>query len=107
MVAAAITSIRSRHLQTTWKSLLQEGAADVFGGGSGGSTQPAVDVKSLHAKIGELALEKIWGEGQAEWPHIDLEEVRKRLDAIIHTSGEKTAVSGQYKIWSRYRKFRV
>ena len=28
-------------------------------------------------------------------------------DAIIHTSGEKTAVSGQYKIWSRYRKFRV
>src|SRR5271163_1802741 len=48
---------------TTWKSLLQEGAADVFGGGSGGSTQPAVDVKSLHAKIGELTLENDFLEG--------------------------------------------
>ena len=48
---------------TTWKSLLQEGAADVFGGGSGGSIQPAVDVKSLHAKIGELALENDLYEG--------------------------------------------
>jgi transposase len=34
-------------------------AADVFGpGGSNGVTQPAVDVKSLHAKIGALTLEK-------------------------------------------------
>ena len=48
---------------TTWKSLLQEAAADVFGGGSGGSTQPAVDVKSLHAKIGELTLENDFLEG--------------------------------------------
>ena len=48
---------------TTWKSLLQEGAADVFGGGGGGSTQPAVDVKSLHAKIGELTLENDFLEG--------------------------------------------
>ena len=32
--------------------------ADVFGPGSGGGTaEPAVDVKSLHAKIGELTLE--------------------------------------------------
>ena len=48
---------------TTWKSLLQEGAPDVFGGGSGGSTQPAVDVKSLHAKIGQLTLENDFLEG--------------------------------------------
>ena len=48
---------------TTWKSLLQEAAADVFGGGGGGSTQPAVDVKSLHAKIGELTLENDFLEG--------------------------------------------
>ena len=48
---------------TTWKSLLQEAAAAVFGGGSGGSTQPAVDVKSLHAKIGELTLENDFLEG--------------------------------------------
>jgi transposase len=41
---------------TAWKALLQEGAADVFGAGSdgGGRAQPTIDVKSLHAKIGEL-----------------------------------------------------
>jgi transposase len=34
------------------------GAADVFGpGGGNGPVQPAIDVKSLHAKIGELTLE--------------------------------------------------
>ena len=43
---------------TSWKAQLEGGAADVFGPGSGnGATQPAVDVKSLHAKIGELTLE--------------------------------------------------
>ena len=43
---------------TSWKAQLEEGAADVFGlGGSNGATPPAVDVKSLHAKIGELTLE--------------------------------------------------
>jgi hypothetical protein len=38
---------------------LNEGAADVFGAGSdgGGPAQPTIDVKSLHAKIGELTLE--------------------------------------------------
>src|SRR5450432_3617920 len=40
---------------TAWKALLQEGAANVFGAGSSGEpTLPAIDVKSLHAKIGEL-----------------------------------------------------
>jgi len=43
---------------TTWKAQLQEGAADVFGpSGGNGAAQPAIDVKSLHAKIGELTLE--------------------------------------------------
>lgn len=43
---------------TTWKGQLHEGAAGVFGPGSGGaSSAPAVDLKSLHAKIGELTLE--------------------------------------------------
>ena len=41
---------------TSWKAQLEGGAADVFGPGSG-AAQPAIDVKSLHAKIGELALE--------------------------------------------------
>jgi transposase-like protein len=41
---------------TTWKAQLEGGAADVFVSGNG-AAQPTVDVKSLHAKIGELTLE--------------------------------------------------
>lgn len=43
---------------TTWKAQLEGGAAEVFGpSGGSASAAPAVDVKSLHAKIGELTLE--------------------------------------------------
>jgi transposase-like protein len=49
---------------TQWKVQLQESAAKVFGpGGGSGPAQPAVDVKSLHAKIGELTLENDFLEG--------------------------------------------
>jgi transposase-like protein len=51
---------------TTWKDRLQQGAADVFGPGGGAGTAastPSVDVKSLHAKIGELTLENDFLEG--------------------------------------------
>src|ERR1700737_1426534 len=49
---------------TSWKAQLEDGAADVFGpGGGNGAAQPAVDVKSLHAKIGELTLENDFLEG--------------------------------------------
>lgn len=41
---------------TQWKVQLLERAADVFGSESGASGPP-VDLKALHAKIGELALE--------------------------------------------------
>ena len=42
---------------TAWKALLLEGAAGVFGLASKPeSGAPAVDVKTLHAKIGELTL---------------------------------------------------
>ena len=42
----------------TWKDQLREGAADVFGRGSNGKSSPSeIDIKSLHAKIGELVLE--------------------------------------------------
>ena len=37
--------------------------AEQFGPGSTASTTPAVDVKSLHAKIGELTLENDFLEG--------------------------------------------
>ena len=49
---------------TTWKVQLEGGAADVFGsGGSSPQATPAVDVKALHAKIGELTLENDFLEG--------------------------------------------
>jgi len=48
----------------SWKAQLEGGAADVFGpGGGNAAAQPAVDVKSLHAKIGELTLENDFLEG--------------------------------------------
>ena len=41
-----------------------ERAAEVFGRpGGNGAAQPALDVKSLHAKIGELTLENDFLEG--------------------------------------------
>lgn len=42
---------------TAWKSQLEGSAAEVFGPGGGMPATPAVDVKSLRAKIGELTLE--------------------------------------------------
>ena len=51
---------------TTWKAQLEGGAADVFDGGTCGAparTAPGVDVKALHAKIGELTLENDFLEG--------------------------------------------
>jgi transposase len=48
---------------TTWKTQLEGGAADVFGPGGGAAATPPVDVKALHAKIGELTLENDFLEG--------------------------------------------
>src|SRR5712671_6167322 len=48
---------------TAWKAQLEGGASNVFGTGSPAPVTPAVDVKSLHAKIGELTLENDFLEG--------------------------------------------
>ena len=48
---------------TTWKAQLEGRASDIFGSGSTAASTPAVDVKSLHAKIGELTLENDFLEG--------------------------------------------
>jgi transposase len=49
---------------TQWRSQLLEGAADVFGGDSRAEpSAPTVDVKTLHAKIGQLTLENDFLEG--------------------------------------------
>ncbi len=45
---------------TQWKSQLLERSADVFGGEP---KEPSVDVKALHAKIGQLTLENDFLEG--------------------------------------------
>jgi transposase-like protein len=41
---------------TAWKAQLQEGAGAVFGGDRGAPAS-AIDLKDLHAKIGELTLQ--------------------------------------------------
>jgi len=46
---------------TTWKKQLSEGAADVFGKNT--DTEQPVDLKVLHAKIGQLTLENDFLEG--------------------------------------------
>jgi transposase len=48
---------------TAWKSQLEASASGIFGPGGGTPATPAVDVKSLHAKIGELTLENDFLEG--------------------------------------------
>jgi transposase-like protein len=45
-----------------WRRQLLDRAADVFGGASTPS-EPPVDLKALHAKIGQLALENDFLEG--------------------------------------------
>ncbi|MET4290127.1 transposase [Bradyrhizobium sp. LB8.2] len=42
---------------TAWKSQLEGSASEVFGPGGRAPEIPAIDVKSLHAIIGELTLE--------------------------------------------------
>jgi hypothetical protein len=69
--AAVPSSCARRNLQlpppnqiTQWKAQLLDGAAGVFGAEARTEpSAPAVDLKSLHAKIGELALENDFLEG--------------------------------------------
>jgi transposase len=42
---------------TDWKKQLQERVADVFEAGNVSPAAPLIDVKVLHAKIGQLTLE--------------------------------------------------
>jgi transposase len=48
---------------TQWKSQLLDGAAGVFGEAKVVAAQELVDIKTLHAKIGALALENDFLEG--------------------------------------------
>ena len=42
---------------TQWRSQLLDGAAGIFDHGNAEAVAPVIDLKSLHAKIGELTLE--------------------------------------------------
>jgi len=42
----------------TWKKQLLDGAAEIFQKGSGQAADQSVAIKELHAKIGQLAMEK-------------------------------------------------
>jgi transposase len=42
---------------TNWRSQLLEGAAEIFGQDKSDPKEAAIDLKGLHAKIGELTLE--------------------------------------------------
>ena len=42
---------------STWRTQLLEGAQGVFGGSASADAPPPVDLKELHAKIGQLTLE--------------------------------------------------
>jgi transposase len=48
---------------TQWRSQLLEGATSVFGDSAKAEAAPAIDVKVLHAKIGELTLANDFLEG--------------------------------------------
>lgn len=48
---------------TAWKNQLLDGAAGVFGGEKAEPAATPVDLKALHAKIGELALENVFLSG--------------------------------------------
>jgi hypothetical protein len=52
---------------TAWKVQLEGGASGVFGSGSMSPTAPAIDLKSLHAKIGELTLENDFLSYAGKW----------------------------------------
>jgi transposase len=52
-----------RSPEPAWKAQLEGGAPDVFDNGTSSAQEPAVDVKALHAKIGELTLENDFLEG--------------------------------------------
>jgi len=47
----------------SWKTQLLEGAAGVFGSAASSAEAAPVDLKALHAKIGELTLENDFLEG--------------------------------------------
>ncbi len=75
---------------TNWKAQLLQGAAGVFGsGGAHSEVAPAVNLKALHAKIGELALENDFLAGALS-PLVEL--IRRHVLAAERIHGDDTTV---------------
>ncbi len=55
---------------TDWRNQLLTRAADVFGG-EPSAADPAVDLRALHAKIGQLALENDFWKGRIKRRHAE------------------------------------
>ncbi len=63
---------------TTWERQLSEDSVSVFD--SGGSKEPDINIKTLHAKIGQLTLEKDFFEGALN--KVGLLSAKKRLTVL-------------------------
>src|SRR5256885_16042713 len=74
---------------TAWKSQLEGNASEIFGPGGGPPAAPAVDVKSLHAKIGELTLENDFLEGALTKAGLLSAKRRLTLDTICRSPGRR------------------
>jgi hypothetical protein len=76
----------------SWKAQLLDGAAGVFGSGAAGTAStPVVDLKVLHAKIGELALgERFFGRRAQQGRHAERKAMIDR--------GHKLALTRQAKL---------
>jgi transposase len=83
---------------TQWKGQLLEGAAGVFGHGRVQAVPAPVDLKALHAKIGELALENdfLEGAGLAE---------RKAASVLSPLIAAKATFALKAGVWFRRVRF--
>ena len=70
-----------------WKDQLLDGVTDVFDDKPKASKEPAIDVKSLHAKIGQLTLENDFL-GERLWRTIKYEEVYLRAYDSVSVARE-------------------
>jgi transposase-like protein len=89
---------------TTWKAQLENGAADVFSPSRTATAQPGIDVKSLHAKIGELTLENdLYERSLVErlWRTIKYEEVYLR--AYESVSDARASVGRYLRFYNERR----
>src|SRR6201989_612119 len=75
---------------TAWKAHLVEDASGLFGsGGAASDAAPAIDVKTLHAKIGELTLENDFLSGALTKAGLLSAKRRSTVSTICRSSGRR------------------